>query len=1784
MKPGNELRNHISGYVLVITVISLVLPFLANMSPTANADSYNSITPDGDLGDWAADERMGTDATKVFYLTWDYENMYIGWDGTDWSTDGNMFVYLNTSSGGSYSSIDWDGVHSLPFDADYALAVGDSTYYDLREFSGGSWNVIRDNNNFGSPAPHIGWSGTPVTEIAINRTVVGLDSGLDILIFAQWQDAVNVWASFPVDNPARGAGGEVFTHYYHVPSLAQGIAPNTLEIKEKIGGVEPRDDALNLAIVWHQHQPYYKNVLTGKYEMPWVRVHGSQEYLDSPKILMEHPGVKVTFNIVPSLMEQIEDYANNDVLDRNTEWVTKGINNLTELEKHEMQFEFFWVPSWQYNMPNKASEYYHYLHNKTMHNLTPETIMDDALLPDNELFDLMVIYHLFQISPWYAEGRYDPAERDDEIMKLYDKYGGFTQTDLDYILAKQTSMLNDLLGVYAEARDAGQAEIITSPYSHPIMPLLMMPGWNNEQGRFVYKEAWYEDTVSHMGMAKDIYNEHFGRNPVGLWPSEQSVSEAVISPIADTGIKWMISDEMVLEKSGFDVSDNNILCKPYIVEDGGKEINMIFRDRVISDRIAWQYGKMDAAAAVDDFLDYVKGVRDSLNDPGSSLLTVALDGENWMFMSFEERDNGRTFMDELYGRLENTDWIRTVGVWDHIQNHPPNPATDTIDVLARDCPNGAGSWIDGTMSTWSGEEEESLAWERLIAARDLVVTRQQDNPTDPALPAAWKSIYAAEGSDWFWWYGLDQDSGYDELWDELFKVHLMNVYTSLGEEFPPYLKNLWLPPEFPLERASDVIDPGIDGFSIPGEWEGSYLFSDRDDEAVDTRWDIDEVRVGYSSRNLFVRIDLADDDLKYLWKNEDADISLYVGAPNARDMNIFSTNYVTKYGKAPLNYPAKMRIKLLPSEVLSTGRTKFAVYEADGKENWVYKLDKTGNTVAINDVIEWAIPFKTLGLSAGDEFRLRVVTANATSGIELDIAPKLPMSISIPRDISPEVVLLSLPDTVGDETGDGDYSYPLATDFAPHEGLWDITSTEISATEYDLIFRLEFAEMTNVWHMRQGFCHEIIQIYIDQDRVSGSGNLEMLPGANAEVTPEFAWEVAVSATGDAVFVQKKTGEKLSAGCEASGNEETKIIEIIVSKSLVGSDVADYGYVIVVGSQDGFGTGKWRDIDAEAGVWTLGGGAAPSAVDGKDYDPGIIDAALSPEDENDQSSIIAGYSVATKKYARIPGIEIPEMEQQIFGVKTKGQTGSGAIITWQTTKPGSSMVEYGTTDALGTATNEETGADTSHMVILSGLSSNTTYYYKVATRDGADGDLYYSDIFTFNTTASTDTTPPMIILPGVDMLNVTAAEIHWLTDELATGSVSLGISEDELTPLGSEDGFRKSHSFTVTGLVTGEKYYYRIRVEDSSGNENSTLIRSFTATMDDDGGNGAEPGDDGTVAERSADGFELVPGTYHAQTFDDLRVDDLLSVTGIISTASVDVLILEKNEFLKYENAMESNDYYKYYSDASLLDFKGNIEISLSIPSAGSYCVVFDNTASPIGGAMPVPGLNATVSYQITVVSGTQVPAASGKNVSWGAYPDEVYQRSFTLDENTYGYVELPDCKKGDRVHVQLKVENGKADVLLFDSSNYQIYIIENSPDEIEFAYLKSASRLNVNQVSYILIIPRDGNYVLVVDNTPVPPGGADAGWPVNIEIRVSVDSSGPPLPDNIDALSEETSVEIPPEGGGTDIMLYVLVISGITIGILVIFIVHVSKKIKDEKSRIEKKKVENRKSRGGDKT
>src|SRR5437764_13461247 len=73
---------------------------------------------------------------------------------------------------------------------------------------------------------------------------------------------------------------------------------------------------LNGAFVWHMHQPYYKDDLTSTYLLPWVRLRSAKDYFKMPALLDGYPNVRATFNLVPSLLAQIEDYGKEESVDR----------------------------------------------------------------------------------------------------------------------------------------------------------------------------------------------------------------------------------------------------------------------------------------------------------------------------------------------------------------------------------------------------------------------------------------------------------------------------------------------------------------------------------------------------------------------------------------------------------------------------------------------------------------------------------------------------------------------------------------------------------------------------------------------------------------------------------------------------------------------------------------------------------------------------------------------------------------------------------------------------------------------------------------------------------------------------------------------------------------------------------------------------------------------------------------------------------------------------------------------------------------------------------------------------------------------------------------------------------------------------------------------------------------------------------------------------------------------------------------------------------------------------
>ncbi|MFA5895467.1 MAG: glucodextranase DOMON-like domain-containing protein [Thermoplasmata archaeon] len=1031
---------------------------------------------------------------------------------------------------------------------------------------------------------------------------------------------------------------------------------------------------LNLAILWHMHQPLYKNTLTGLYEMPWVRDHTSEEYLDHPKILMQHPSVNVTFNLVPSLILQIEDYATG-AIDNHIQLARIDLATATQDQRRMMAQEFIRLAPWHYTRNTTDGRivnpwYDTYAAFPRLNYLVSKVSLDPLSLNNAELQDLETIFFLHQISVPYVEGQYDLAEMNNTILALLGKGTGYTQADTEAVIATERAIMARVVGFYKGAQDRGQAEVITTPFYHPIAPLLLDSVVPSEDATHnITKGSWANDTRYQYENATAFYAARFGRPPRGVWHSEQAVSPDVIPYAVDAGFNWTSSDEGVLWKSQvwnqtagrYETVGQSLLnrTRVYNVTVAGRTMDIVFRDTDISNQVSFTYGGLPTDQAVADFMQRLLGFHDNLTDAqrADGLVTLAADGENWMFMAGYPND-GRDFLNRLYENLtlaQAAGWLRTWKIGDFLSQ--PGRVKVPLSTLR------AGSWIDADFRTWSGEEEEQVGWARLTAARQAVVAFTQqtegrsfvDPTSGPAVKRAWEAIFAAEGSDWFWWYGDDQSSGDDGKFDTMFKAHLITAYRTIGVTPPIDITAVWggnATPTQPGNVTERSPPPTIDGTAGPKEWTNATGWTNT------TSGDILQLRGFYAfadAASLYLRVDL-NGNATALRGTTGRDVDVYLSNPirtAERDMEVnlnrYGVNFATKNGGYLFNWAARYRLHVVFSQSLSTGVTPWSLFTAEegptylGDGAWTYNSGKD-NGVTVGSVIELLVPLSSLGLGPGDLVRLVVVTSNGTKDVDM-----LPSVLAGPGEVrvlvpsaGPPIAIF--PDPIGDDVGDGDYTYPQSPDYRCSDGshceskLYDFTYFNISDAPTSVTFTVTFVDIgMNQWSGPNGFSYQIVNIYVDTDRVPGSGNLAMLTGPNAEVTPDFAWEAAIQAAGwsDArTFVTRDpaVSQRLQSGLLVRRVPGTMNVEITVPKALLpAGDPKNWGYVVVSGSQDGFGPGWWRNVAAIAGIWVCGGAGQSGIPPG--YHSRIFDAITASG--TSQTAALASYTASN--VAKVPGV-------------------------------------------------------------------------------------------------------------------------------------------------------------------------------------------------------------------------------------------------------------------------------------------------------------------------------------------------------------------------------------------------------------------------------------------------------------------------------------------------------------------------------------------------------------------
>ena len=610
---------------------------------------------------------------------------------------------------------------------------------------------------------------------------------------------------------------------------------------------------LNLAILWHMHQPYYKRVSQGIYQMPWVRLHGLKDYFDMAKILDDYPKIHVTFNLVPCLIEQIQDYAQNQAYDQHLFLTEKKASELSQAEKEEIISSFFIGNYETMILPHRRFFQLWEKRGQSLENIGAVT----QKFSTQDLLDLQV---------WSNLAWFDPLlRRDKEIADLFKKNEKFTEDDKKLLISKQREILSWILPKYRELKDKGQIEISFSPYFHPIMPLLCdlkiarvsSPNLVLPQKDFSHPE----DVEAHVKQGIQLYQDIFGEPPQGIWPSEGSVSEGIIPLLAKFGLKWMASDEEILFLSLTQpekvkkkkIEEDNKLYFPYRVEVEGAEIDIIFRSHILSDAIGFVYRSWDPEKASDNFIQNLHRIRERIPSEKlhKSLVSVILDGENcWEYYP----EDGHWFLKALYQKLSDDPLIETVKISEFLERNPPKAT------LPRLFP---GSWINHDFSIWIGHPEDNSAWDLLKMTRDDLVTYQKEmgDDVDPEkIRSAWKEIYIAEGSDWCWWYGDEHQGPSTEEFDRIFRSHLISVYELLGMEKPKVL----LKPvrtgiiSSQVQEPTGLINPTIDGkVTHYYEWQNAGSFDCLKSGGAMHRVThlIKGIYFGFNQESLFFRMD-----------------------------------------------------------------------------------------------------------------------------------------------------------------------------------------------------------------------------------------------------------------------------------------------------------------------------------------------------------------------------------------------------------------------------------------------------------------------------------------------------------------------------------------------------------------------------------------------------------------------------------------------------------------------------------------------------------------------------------------------------------------------------------------------------------------------------------------------------------------------------------------------------------------------------------------------------------------
>jgi alpha-amylase/alpha-mannosidase (GH57 family) len=666
--------------------------------------------------------------------------------------------------------------------------------------------------------------------------------------------------------------------------------------------------ALQVALVWHMHQPDYRDPASGQILLPWTYLHAVKDYSEMLRTAQEVPGARLTFNLVPTLLEQLADYE----VDRSKDlWLEAARKDPLEMTDEERTFavnSFFSVHHERHIQPHSRYRELARLRG------------DDKAQAAARRFQ---IQDLRDLQVWFLlawAGHYLRREST-TVRVLLHKGAAFNEGDKQDLLNCYDQVVAEVLQAFRQAEQDGTVELSISPYAHPILPLLC----DSEIARSARKDAllpaepfsFPEDARQQVRYGQQVAARHLGEKPRGVWPAEGAVSAAALTILQQEGALWAASDEAILANSLADgLQDRKQLYRPYHYQG----LPLLFRDRELSDRIGFVYARWDPRLAAEDLLERLRTIG---KQTPRGLVTLILDGENcWESYA----DNGYPFLQALYHGLQSDPALQMVTVGEALRK---GKAT-TLSRLA------PGSWINGDFDVWIGHHEENTAWQWLHRARRETIGEETGESSGQDFSEPLQHLLRAEGSDWFWWFGDHHPTAQGETFDVLFRHHLQALYRSVDMTVPDYLHQ---PIKTPLRHSRvheplALISPQIDGrISDYFEWLAAGSVELQSGGAMHAAGqELTGLYFGYDEQRFYLRIDFG------TWQEE-------LAAEDA----VLEIHF---YGQNDL------RIHFVPAD------DQLTISNGDGQ-----KLADTAQA-AYESIFELALKLEPMGLAAKDEFGL----------------------------------------------------------------------------------------------------------------------------------------------------------------------------------------------------------------------------------------------------------------------------------------------------------------------------------------------------------------------------------------------------------------------------------------------------------------------------------------------------------------------------------------------------------------------------------------------------------------------------------------------------------------------------------------------------------------------------------------------------------------------------------------------------------------------------------------------